>query len=172
MAQSFQFLFPDGYIYRAKIDPTSSLSNTITELRAAIFNEDIEEYDNSVQEIKFFYSGVFLNNEFTFNQIKYSNNTPLKVYIKPTPEAIKAKSLHYPKLKSSGFSRKDYSDDEKEEMVINEENKIRNSVDMKQLNALKSLSPIDFDESLMILFYLETNQDMKQVEDYFANIPK
>lgn len=172
MSQLYQFLFPDGYIYQARINPNSSLSETITKLRGAIFNEDIEEFDNSVQEIKFFYGGVFLNNEFTFSRIKYSKDYPLKVYIKPTPEAIKAKSLHYPKLESIGFTRKKYSDDEKEEMVTNEENKIRNSIDTKQVRVLKSLSPTGIDESLMILFYLESNQDMKQVEDYFANIPK
>ena len=166
MTKKYDFLFPDGYIYTKSLNPKSTLADFITEVRGAIFKEDQELFDNSIQRIKIFYAGVFLNNEFTFSEIKYS---ALKIYIKPTPEAHKAKSQHYKDLLTIGFKRKEYTDDEKDERIIYEDNMIRNEVTNEELNQLKPITPSNFPQELMILYYLEVN-DIQEVEKYFKNV--
>lgn len=171
MNQKFDFLFPDGYIYAASLNPQSPISEAIAELRYAIFNEDKEQFEDSVQSIKFFYSGIFLNENFKFGEIHYNSEYPLKVYIKPTPEALEAKSQHYNNILSVGFKRNSYTEDDKEDKIVEEENKIRSEISSSEINSLKSITPQNISESIMILFYLESNQDLKQLAKYFAELP-
>ncbi|KAK8887561.1 hypothetical protein M9Y10_038610 [Tritrichomonas musculus] len=172
MKRNYSFDFPDGYTYQAKLDPNSTIGQFIQLLKGIIFKEDEEMFDMSVQSISLFYSGVFLNEAYKFSEIKYKDGYPLKVYIKATPEACKAKSLNYKDLISNGFQRKELTEDEIDEKIIYEDNKIGLEADNKVKQELKKIMPEGLTIEVMILLYVNLNCDIDAVQNYFNNALK